>query len=147
MKLIFYIGMILFLCSATASGEEQTETGDIIVDISALKSHSGLARVSLYNSNDGFPIKSEKAFKTIVVNLEKEGASARFSDIPYGEYAAAVLHDENKNGRMDLSWMMLPEEGFGASNVMKKRFIPPAFNDAKFILHSEERILEVRIHY
>ncbi|MDT8318599.1 MAG: DUF2141 domain-containing protein [bacterium] len=115
--------------------------------MSALKSHSGLARVSLYSSDDGFPIKPEKAFKTIVIDLEKEGASARFSDIPYGEYAAAVLHDENKNGSMDLSWMMLPLEGFGASNVMEKRSIPPSFNDAKFLLNSEERILKVCIHY
>jgi len=81
------------------------------------------------------------------VNLEKEGARARFSDIPYGEYAAAVLHDENENGRMDLNWMMIPEEGFGASNIVKKRTMPPAFNDAKFIFHSEERIVKIQIHY
>ena len=123
------------------------QRGEIIVDINNLKNYSGLARVCLYSSNDGFPIKSEKAFKTIVINLEKDGVRARFVDIPYGEYAVAVLHDENKNGKMDLSWMMLPEEGFGASNIMGKRTIPPAFDDAKFLLHSEERILKVHIHY
>ena len=123
------------------------QRGEIIVDINNLKNYSGLARVCLYSSNDGFPMKSEKAFKTIVINLEKDGARARFVDIPYGEYAAAVFHDENKNGKMDLNWMMLPEEGFGASNVMKKRFMPPGFKDAKFVLDSEETELKIRVHY
>lgn len=147
MKYIFYISLILFFCSTAASGQQQMQSGEIIVEINTLKSHTGLARVSLYNSNDGFPIKSKKAFKTIVINLEKGAAKAIFPDIPYGEYAVAILHDENKNGRMDFSWRMLPDEGFGASNMMEKQFIPPAFKDAKFVFQSEEKILKVLMHY
>lgn len=147
MKFRFYISLILFFYAISAAAQPQVQTGEIIVDVSTLKNYSGLARVCLYSSNDGFPMKSEKAFKTIVINLEKDGARARFVDIPYGEYAAAVLHDENKNGKMDLSWMMLPKEGFGASNIMEKRIIPPGFNDAKFLFHSEKIILKVHIHY
>lgn len=147
MKFIFNIFFILFFCAISFAAQPQVQTGEIIVDINNLKNDSGSARVSLYNSNDGFPMKSERAFKTIVINLEKDGARARFVDIPYGEYAAAVLHDENKNGKMDLSWMMIPKEGFGASNIMEKRIIPPGFNDAKFLFHSEKIILKVHIHY
>lgn len=147
MKYICYISLILFFCSTAASGQQQMQSGEIIVEINTLKNHTGRARVSLYNSNDGFPIKSEKAFKTIVIDLEKGDTKAIFPDIPYGEYAVAVLHDENKNGRMDFSWMMHPDEGFGASNMMEKQFIPPVFKDAKFALHSEERTLKVLVHY
>lgn len=147
MKFIFYISLILFFCTISAAAQQQVQSGEIIVDINTLKNYSGSARVSLYNSKDGFPIKPEKAFKTIIINLEKDGARARFTDIPFGEYAAAVLHDENKNGKMDLNWMMLPKEGFGASNIMEKQTMPPAFIDAKFLLNSVKRILKVRIHY
>lgn len=144
---MFYISLILFFSSTTVYGQRQMQLGVIIVEMSTLKNHTGLARVSLYNSNDGFPIKSKKAFKSIVIDLEKGDTKAIFSDIPYGEYAVAVLHDENKNGRMDFSWMMYPEEGFGASNMMEKQFIPPAFKDAKFAFNSEERTLKVLMHY
>ncbi len=138
---------MLFFCAISAGAQQQMQRGKIIVEINNLKNYSGSARVSLYNSSDGFPIKSEKAFKTVIINLEKDGAVARFMDIPYGEYAAAALHDENINGRMDLSWMMIPKEGFGASNIMEKRIIPPGFNDAKFLFHSEKIILKVHMHY
>ena len=147
MKFISYIFIILFFCAISAGAQQQMQRGEIIVEINNLKNYSGLARVSLYNSNDGFPMKFEKAFKTVIINLEKDGAVARFIDIPYGEYAAAVLHDENKNGKMDLSWMMFPKEGFGASNVMKKRTIPPGFKDARFVLDSEETKLKIRVYY
>ncbi len=148
MKFISLITLIISFCSISVySGQQQFQTGKIIVAVEALKNDSGAVRVSLYNSTEGFPTKSKKALQTVVADIEKGRARATFKDIPYGEYAVAVLHDENKNGKMDLNWMMLPKEGFGASNVIQKRFIPPSFNDAKFVLHSEERILKVHIHY
>ena len=147
MKFLPYISLILLLCPASLCGQPQVPSGKIIVNIKTLKSRTGLARVSLYDKEEGFPVKSEKAFKTIVIDLEKGAARAVFSDIPYGEYALAVLHDENRNGRMDFSWMMLPKEGFGASNIIKKRFMPPPFKDASFVFNSGERRVTILMYY
>ena len=129
------------------AGQQEFQTGSIVVEVEALRNYSGSVRVSLYDSKEGFPTKPEKAFRTVVRDIEKGMVRVTFVDIPYGEYAAAALHDENKNGRMDLNWIMLPKEGFGASNIMQKRFMPPAFNDAKFVLDSEETELKIRVHY
>lgn len=148
MKFIPLITLIISFSSISLyAGEQQFQTGNIIVAVEALRNDSGTVRVSLYNSKEGFPIKAEKAFQTVVAAIEEGRARVAFHDVPYGEYAAAVLHDENGNGRMDFSWMMFPKEGFGASNITEKRFLPPPFSDAKFLLNSEERILKVVIHY
>ena len=148
MKFIPLITLIISFCSIFVyAGQKQFQTGKIIVAVEALRNDSGAVRISLYNSKEGFPTKPEKALQTIVTDIEKGRARATFEDISYSEYAAAVLHDENGNGKMDFRWLMLPAEGFGASNILEKRTIPPAFKDAKFVLNSEEIKMKIRIHY
>ena len=148
MKFIPLVTLIISFCSISLyAGQQQLKKGSVVVAVESLRSDSGTVRVSLYSSKEGFPMKSEKALQTVVASIKEGRARAAFHDMPYGTYAAAVLHDENGNGRMDFSWMMFPREGFGASNIKEKRMLPPPFGDSKFLLDSEQRMLKVVVHY
>lgn len=143
--------VLLFLFSIVYTLAYADETvsaiGKIRVEISGLRSNSGEVRVNLYNSKDGFPSDPKKAFLTQVVEIKDNGSKAIFESIPSGEYAISVLHDENGNKKVDVSWLMVPIEGVGASNNPGMTFGPPGFNDAKFRIGSEEMDIKIKVRY
>jgi uncharacterized protein (DUF2141 family) len=58
-------------------------------------------------------------------------ATIRFTGLRPGEYALSVLHDENRNGRLD-TLVGVPKEGFGFSRSPKVLFGPPRFDQVRF---------------
>jgi len=66
--------------------------------------------------------------------------------VPPGDYALAVVHDENSNGRLD-TIAKIPREGFGFSRNPAIRFGAPSFKDVRFSLHPGTNGLVVRMRY
>lgn len=133
-----------FLVFAAQDGSVKTT---LIVEISGFRNSEGNARVCLFDSEKGFPPKSEQAFRTVTVGISDNRGKAMFRNLPAGVYAVSVLHDENANGRMDTNTLGLPREGVGASNDPQSILSPPAFEDSKFALSSDVLVLSIRIHY
>lgn len=99
--------------------------------LSGFRSAEGQVLVAVYRGADGFPGAPGRAWKQLVTTVS--GGRARLSlDLPPGEYAIAVVHDENANNTLDTSWIGIPREGIGASNNAKGRMGPPKYSDAKF---------------
>ncbi len=120
--------------------------GTITVNITDCRDDKGEVVVTLYNSKDGFPEKPEKAIKKVTGKIKDGKSQVVFSDVPYGEYAVSILHDENVNGKMDKSMLGIPKEGNGASNNPES-FGPPKFKDAKFDLNSDNSSIEIKMKY
>jgi len=137
----------LLLAAATTSGQLTASRGEITVIMGDFRTDAGYARVALFDSKEGFPLETEKARKVEVVKIKNYGARAVFTDIPYGTYAVAVLHDENANGEMDLNFFQVPTEGCGVSNNVPGTLSRPAFDDAKFKLDEEGLIIPIYIQY
>lgn len=57
----------------------------------------------------------------------------RLSGMAPGSWALSVMHDENRNGRLD-TLLGIPREGFGFSRNPKIRFGPPKFDQVRFDL-------------
>src|SRR5574344_1481659 len=88
------------------------DIGKLIVKVSGLQSSNGYVVCHIFNSKDGYPTKSKKAMKYINdFNLKNKTAEFVFENLPYGDYAFTVHHDENANHKMDKTWMGLPAEG------------------------------------
>lgn len=88
----------------------------------------------LFNQADGFPSSAEKGIRKGAVK-----ASDKFfviQDLPTGNYAVSVIHDENSNNELD-TFMGIPKEGFGFSNNPRIYFGPPDFNESMFKLESD----------
>jgi len=107
------------------AGPPLPSTGSIEVIVEGLLDESGALRVSLYNSQHGFPHNPKKAFRRRVLSLKNEKGPILFEEIPYGYYAVSVLHDRNENGRLDKNFFRIPKEPFGASNNPPLRRGPP----------------------
>ncbi len=68
-------------------------------------------------------------------------------NMPPGEYAISLLHDENDNEKMDTGLMGIPKEGYGASNDAKVTFGPPKFADARFPLTQNQTTIRIKMRY
>jgi uncharacterized protein (DUF2141 family) len=69
-----------------------------------------------------------------------------FAAVAPGDYALALLHDENGNGKLD-SFAMIPKEGFGFSNNPKIRFGAPRFAETRFAVGAGTTRQTVRMRY
>ena len=141
MSLVYaLLGLLVSLTSAT-------DKGKVIVHITNIRSNDGVIAISLFKGSDGFPREGKKAYKKLILPISGGKATAVFDDLPYGEYAAIYMHDENKNGKMDFNFLKMPKEGYGASNDAKASLGPPEYKDARFMLKQSVLELTVKTNY
>lgn len=140
MHLLFFSFIMLSIFSFSE------KKGTIKVEFTEIRNKKGFIWVSLYKSSEGFPKNGKVAMRKGKIIL-KENNSISFTDLPFGEYAIAVLHDENENEKMDFNFLGIPQEGFGFSNNAKVTFGPPSFEEAKFNLNSTLLELKIKLRY
>ncbi len=141
MKLIPVISFLISsLCTAFSPA---TEDG-IIINITNLRNDKGHILISLFKEGEGFPDKVEKAFRKERVSISNKKAIIQFSSVPAGNYAIAILHDENDDAKMNKTWLGLPKEGYGFSNNVMGALGPPSFSKASFT-HAAGRFTAIDI--
>lgn len=120
---------------------------DVVVTVVDVRSADGSVLACLTPNEGAFPDcgEDERAQRRMV------RANARvtivFNDVPPGEYAISLLHDENGNGKAD-TVLFLPKEGFGFSRDAKARFGPPKFSAAAFTVDSDAPVYQkIRMRY
>lgn len=110
-----------------------TPTVPLTVTVNNVGSAQGQVRVAVYTKDNWL---GQEPLARVWTPAKGETVTAKFT-LPPGEYAVAVLHDLNDNGRMDYRLMRLPKEPFGFSNGAKPKLGPPKFEDAAFSLGEE----------
>jgi uncharacterized protein (DUF2141 family) len=125
----------LLIAPGVASGQDgqAQEEGGIVVKVSQIRSTDGRVGCSLYRDKDGFPAKSDKAYRTMWTTIDSPEAECVFHGIEPGSYAVSVFHDEDADGKLNTKFLGRPAEGWGVSNnIPAGTFGPPGFDDATF---------------
>ena len=117
----------------------------LTVALDHLRSAKGLVRVCLTADPANFPACIDDAD---AVTLSIPAADRRFSlpGLAPGDYAVAVIHDENGNGKLD-TFAGIPREGYGFSRNAPVRFGPPRFAAARFTVGDAPAAERVTIRY
>ena len=68
-------------------------------------------------------------------------------NLPAGQYAAQIFHDENRNKKVDRALFGIPKEGVGFSNDARISFGPPKWADAKFTFNGEAQTIGLKTRY
>lgn len=120
--------------------------GRLDVGVEGLRSERGTVLLCLTRSPETFPscIGDPDARTRAVPTRSAE--SIRIDALPSGDYALAIIHDENGNDRLDM-FAGIPREGFGFSRNPALRFGPPRFSDARFRVGTNLVREDVRIRY
>lgn len=91
----------------------------------------GEMRVAVFNSEEKYNKKEEPLY-AVVLNVDADSISWSVNELPYGNYAIAVYHDKNTNGKLDTNLLGIPKESYGFSNDARGRFGPASWEDASF---------------
>ena len=121
------------LLSATLAGlslAANAAAAELAVNVHDVRAQTGTLRVALVNTTAAW---DGKAAPVQAQQARPQGDSAHFTfkDLPAGDYAVLLTHDENDNGTLDTNLVGMPVEGYGFSNnpqVMRK----PTFDEARF---------------
>lgn len=143
---------IVFLAAAVsftthASAEEGTPAeGTLSVQVWNIQNDKGQIGCSIFSESDGFPSKPEKADAHTFVQHTSGKATCTFKGVTPGTYAVSVMHDENKDGKLETSMVGRPKEWWGVSNdVPAERFGPPKYEKASFKFDGSDEIVKVKL--
>ena len=111
------------------------QTCDLSVSITNLKSTEGGIQIGLYNTKESFPLV-DKQYRLFYIDTIKFSGIYTFKDLPKGEYAIAIFHDENSDRICNTNFLGIPKEGYGFSKNFKPRLSSPTFSDCKIDLNN-----------
>ena len=112
----------------------------ISVLVNNVNSASGHVNVAVYDSDETF-LSFDKVLATETVPANKGSVTLKIEDLPVGEYALAVFHDENNNGELDTNWLGIPKEKVAFSKGKMRTFGPPKYRDCAFKVTSDYEII------
>lgn len=144
MKFIISLAVLL---SFLGTGNVKAQVAELVVEIGNIRDAEGQIALTLFASADGFPMQPEKAARYVFVPAKAGSVSIRVADLQFGTYAIAVLHDANRNERMDFNFLGMPKEGSGSSNDVRNFFSGPDFSQAKFDFRPGKEDLRIRMFY
>lgn len=123
------------------------QAGEVVITVTDLRSAKGVVRACMTTRADIFPkcIKDPGAHRTVVPAGDK--VEIRFTGVKPGDYAIALLHDENDNGKADRALGMMPKEGYGFSRDAPVKMAPPKFKDAVFNLGEGNSRVTIKMRY
>ena len=139
MKLIIFIALL-----GPAALHAADCRGDLKMTVSGLKSSNGQVKFDLDDS--ALTFKPQKVSKPSFVQgkapVSENKAEFIFKNIPCGEYAIKLYHDENMNEDLDMNFIQIPKEDYTFSNC-PGCLLPPSWEKAKFkfdLEHSEVKV-------
>ncbi len=136
--------MSVYAVQAQQSDIETITRGTLKVMVMGMKNDLGLVRIAMFDSAVNYTQNSE-TFRRALTKIVNKKAEIEFTDIPFGEYAIQLFHDENNNEILDRNFMGLPTEPYGFSNNIRGKFGPPEYDQVKFDFRSPNQIITIKV--
>ncbi len=98
------------------------------IDVQGVRNSEGSISYAVYTESKGF-LKVDKVYRSDSIKAVQGTTHLVINNLPKGNYAFAVFHDENSNALLDTNWLGIPREAIGFSNARMKTFGPPTFEE------------------
>ena len=134
------------LLALTGAANPSVPAANVEVSISGLRSDKGNVLVCLSTNPKYFPDCSKDSAARKMKVTTANAKAIQISNVKPGTYAIALVHDENANGKMDMS-LFLPREGFGFSRNPAIGMGPPKFKSAQFEVGADSMQYKVKMKY
>lgn len=110
------------------------QSGSITITVNKIKEVKGSILVGLYTTEKNF-LKKPSYGRAAKVNGSE--VTIVFDNLPAGDYAVSIIHDENDNKEFDRTKIGFPKEGYCFGNNAHAKFGPPKYRDVKVSLKDE----------
>ena len=137
----YLIGLVLLFSISSVVYATDNKGITLTGGVSDLRNSKGNVVFALYNRVDAFPDEQyKKYYKILRGKIANYSSVVIFKDLPSGEYAVNILHDENNDGKIKKKFIK-PVEGIGFSNFQSIGFSNrPTFEKASFNLRKSTTI-------
>ena len=146
------IKLVLIIIFTTTSIFAQDTTkiennaGKFILSVVGFESNEGKAMIFLFNSEESYS-ETVLNVKSIALEIEDKKTEWIIDELPFGEYAIKLYHDENGNKKMDRNILGIPSEDYGFSNNANGSFGPAEYEDAKYIFNTSGQKHEIKLDW
>ncbi|OAN64385.1 hypothetical protein A8B79_13700 [Balneola sp. EhC07] len=110
--------------------------------IEGINELKGEIRIAMFDSKEKY---TKDPIHAIVLPVDSTTIIWTQEMLPFGEYAIAVYHDKNENGKIDTNLLGIPKEDYGFSNNARGRFGPASWQDSKFIVEDNFYSTSIKI--
>jgi uncharacterized protein (DUF2141 family) len=163
-----------FICCAlalcTSIGLAPAHAADLEVEVSGIKMRKGEIRAALFDNARDFAADVEiratitpsgevsagvftreedlphPPLQLVAVPANAATIRLRFTELEPGEYAVALFHDRNSDGKLDAVVDRRTLEPWGVSNDPQPENRPVTFDEAKFMLPAEGKTISIQLH-
>jgi uncharacterized protein (DUF2141 family) len=136
--LYLFRAMVLFVGAQMLSAQSPTYTLTVVVD--GVSQADGNVGMLVFNSDKGWPDDRKAALRDIAVESHPGTNTIEVPNLPAGDYAVAVIHDVNKNHKLDKNFLGVPTEQWGMSTNPSHGLKAPSFDSVKFSLKGNQEI-------
>lgn len=140
------LGGALILCALTASAQRAAPAASpaqgytLTVVVEGVNQQDGNIGMLVFNSPKGWAEDRSAALKDISVPAHSGTNTITVPNLPAGEYAVALVHDVNKNHKLDRNFIGEPKEQWGLSNNPHAMIKTPAYEKCTFQLKGDMEI-------
>ncbi|APQ17559.1 DUF2141 domain-containing protein [Maribacter hydrothermalis] len=122
----FFLLLILAMLSNAISAQH-----NLSLTIDGVPSDKGTICYAVYTTENSF-LNFDKVYKSGSEKAVKGSTAFSISNLPDGDYAIAIFHDENGNQNLDTNMFGIPKEQVAFSKGKMKMFGPPKFGECVF---------------
>lgn len=113
----------------------------LTINVQNIKSLKGEIIIGVFNADKDF-LKEGVAIKNYTIAIDEATETIVINDLPKGEYAVSLYHDENSDNECNRNFLGIPKEAYGFSNNVKPKFSAPSYKDCKFLL-LDNKVLDI----
>ena len=139
--------VIVGTASAQSSAPDSGNGCTLIVHVTGVRNQKGVIGGTLFKNADGWPEDNDKSYLHGPFPISGNTATVRFDHVPPGRYAVAVLHDENRNKKLDRNFLGIPKEGFGFANNPHVGLSAPKWEQAAIDVACPSTEIDVHMIY
>ena len=126
------------LAQAPAAPTSNGCTLTLIVE--GMSSDEGNLGVLIFNGPKGWAEDRTAALRDISIPAVKGTQTLKVPGLPPGKYAVALIHDLNKNHKLDKNFIGMPKEQWGMSNNPHATIKAPPIEKAMVVVEKDTEI-------
>jgi uncharacterized protein (DUF2141 family) len=112
----------------------------LTIVVEGMSSTEGNLGVLIFNNAKGWAEDRTAALKDIAIPAEKGTQTLKVPGLPPGKYAVALIHDLNKNHKLDKNFLGYPKEQWGMSNNPHATLKAPPAEKAMVVVDKDTEI-------
>ena len=129
---------VMLVCS-TALAQAPAKEYTLTITVEGMDSSEGNLGILIFNGPKGWAEDRQAALKDLIFPAQQGTQSVKVQ-LPPGKYAVALIHDVNKNHKLDKNWIGMPKEQWGMSNNPHATIKAPPIEKAMFTLDGDKEI-------